>query len=449
MEGILARVGAGHLIDRHPGELSPGELRRVAIARALARIDSGATLLLLDEPTAHLDAATSAGHAAPHRRSCAVRVTIMLVAGHDPTVRALADRVIPVGGDTVESAIGPDLSDESSAPADPRLAVSAQHAEPQTQNEHSATFRDLIHIVDPFRPGFLGAVAWGTLAALAAVALTSVSGWLIVRASQHPPMLTLLVAIVGVRFFGIARAGFRYLERLHMHDAIFASMTELRVDTWTYLAAQGPALGRVLRGDRAIDLLIGDIDRVRDLTPRVVLPPAVGVATALIVTIALGVLLPATVVPMILCALICLVIAPFLAVRSSQSAATRQVILRSRIMRTVAALFSSAPDLFVNGSAGSVLEQLDSLDRASAQASRKSARSLGLGNALVIFTCVATAMAMLWLSHGAIGAGHISPQVAAVLVLTPLALIDPFLATCDAAQQWPALATSSRVGFEP
>ncbi len=39
-------------------------------------------------------------------------------------------------------------------------------------------------------------------------------------------------------------------------DAIFASMTALRIETWTHLAAQGPALGRMLRGERAIDLLI-------------------------------------------------------------------------------------------------------------------------------------------------------------------------------------------------
>ena len=51
----LAAAGADHLADKHPAELSPGELRRVAVARGLARIEAGATVLLLDEPTAHLD----------------------------------------------------------------------------------------------------------------------------------------------------------------------------------------------------------------------------------------------------------------------------------------------------------------------------------------------------------------------------------------------------------
>jgi ATP-binding cassette subfamily C protein CydCD len=51
----LEAAGAGHLSSKHPAELSPGELRRVALARGLARVQAGATLLLLDEPTAHLD----------------------------------------------------------------------------------------------------------------------------------------------------------------------------------------------------------------------------------------------------------------------------------------------------------------------------------------------------------------------------------------------------------
>ncbi|MGB3328941.1 MAG: ATP-binding cassette domain-containing protein, partial [Thermomicrobiales bacterium] len=112
---------------------------------------------------------------------------------------------------------------------------------------------------------------------------------------------------------------------------------------------------------------------------------------------------------------------------------------RSRTMRMLAALFAAAPDLHANGVDGRVLGELDRLERQERAASRRTAWALGLGNALVILACTATAMAMLWLAHGALGDGAITPQIAAVLVLTPLALVDPFIETCDAVQQWPAL----------
>jgi tungstate transport system ATP-binding protein len=50
-------VGLSHLIDENATTLSGGERQRVALARALLRRPK---ILLLDEPTAHLDAASSA-----------------------------------------------------------------------------------------------------------------------------------------------------------------------------------------------------------------------------------------------------------------------------------------------------------------------------------------------------------------------------------------------------
>ena len=52
---VAATLGIGHLLHRWPRSLSGGEARRVAIGRALL---AGAAFLLLDEPTASLDAAS-------------------------------------------------------------------------------------------------------------------------------------------------------------------------------------------------------------------------------------------------------------------------------------------------------------------------------------------------------------------------------------------------------
>ncbi|MFI0372643.1 thiol reductant ABC exporter subunit CydD [Actinomadura sp. 1N219] len=94
-------VGAGPLLHRTVGEagagLSAGELRRLALARALAR---PAPLLLLDEPTAHLDAAAA-------RRVTDTLLTLpgrtILVATHDPQLASGADQVIDVAASRADA----------------------------------------------------------------------------------------------------------------------------------------------------------------------------------------------------------------------------------------------------------------------------------------------------------------------------------------------------------
>ena len=91
----LHRVGGDRLDpDRVVGDagenFSAGEIRRIAMARALLRIEGGARLLVLDEPTAGLDAATEAQVIAGVRRSGAGA----LVVSHREGVLTAADRVV-------------------------------------------------------------------------------------------------------------------------------------------------------------------------------------------------------------------------------------------------------------------------------------------------------------------------------------------------------------------
>ena len=61
-------------------------------------------------------------------------------------------------------------------------------------------------------------VLLGALAVCFGVALMATAGYLISRAAEQPPILSLTVTIVAVRFFGLARPLARYLDRLASHD---------------------------------------------------------------------------------------------------------------------------------------------------------------------------------------------------------------------------------------
>lgn len=447
----LAALGLAHLAHVDPARLSPGELRRLAFARVLLRIEAGARVVLLDEPTAHLDDASAAVIIAAIAR-LRRRVTV-LVASHDPAVRELADGTVRIGAAAphgqghgrIRLAEGVDRAGQSAGRRgedDGRVEENAGRAEgsaPTAPGEARHALRELAVFLRPIAGRLAGAAALGSLATLFALALTALSGWLIVRASEHPPIMYLLVAIVGVRFFGIGRAVLRYAERLVSHDAIFAALTGLRMRLWRGLSRRGAGNRALLTGANALDHLVGNVDQVRDLSIRVVLPPVVAVLSTAVVIAALGVL-DTAVVPL-LCALgvLTFVLAPAAALGCDRAAARGQQLLRSRVLRRFAALLGAADELRANGVDARVREELRELDARAGAAARHSAWALGVGGALIVGACCAAAVLMLPLTAPAVARGELAPELVAVLALTPLGLIDPLLDATAAVQQWPAL----------
>lgn len=87
-EALLERLGLKERMKHRPNKLSGGERQRVAIARALI---SGPALLLADEPTGNLDAATGGQILDVFREFHRAGQTIVMVT-HDTRVAAAADR---------------------------------------------------------------------------------------------------------------------------------------------------------------------------------------------------------------------------------------------------------------------------------------------------------------------------------------------------------------------
>ncbi|CAN5396399.1 thiol reductant ABC exporter subunit CydD [soil metagenome] len=426
-DAALETLALTHLADADPARLSPGELRRLAVARGLVRVAAGADLLLLDEPTAHLDPANAARVEAA---ILALRGSITIVlASHEAGITRLADHRVLLG-----RAGGREVEQD-------RVLSSTEGAYRNLTTEAPArtSVPELLTFLRPAAWRTVAAILLGTAASLAALSLLAVSGWLIVRASEHPPIMYLLVAIVGVRFFGLGRAGLRYAERLMTHDGVLASVTELRLRLWNGLAARGPASRELATGGSALDYLVGAADRVRDLVPRVILPPAVAVVTSFAAIVAVGLLHPAA-VPVLLGGLaVSVLIAPAVALLADRHAARGIAAVRSLVLRHCTATGAAADELRSNSVGDRALDRLGGLDARSGSLARSTSWALGLGSAIVVLACSATAMLMLPVAASADG---LPPAIVAVLVLIPLGLIEPLLGLVDAVQQWPALSAA-------
>ncbi len=81
-------------IAQNGADLSAGERQRIALARCFLRTERGASLLLLDEPTAHLDAPTEQRTLAAIREFSVGRFVLMVA--HRPSAIHFADRIIEI-----------------------------------------------------------------------------------------------------------------------------------------------------------------------------------------------------------------------------------------------------------------------------------------------------------------------------------------------------------------
>jgi ATP-binding cassette subfamily C protein CydC len=120
-------------------------------------------------------------------------------------------------------------------------------------------------------------VLLGVLTVGSNVGLMGTSAYLLSAAALHPELSALLVAIVGVRFFGIARGVFRYAERLTSHTTTFRLLSRLR--TWFYRALEPLAPARLMqvRSGDLLSRIVTDVEVLENFYVRGVAPPLVAV----------------------------------------------------------------------------------------------------------------------------------------------------------------------------
>jgi ATP-binding cassette, subfamily C, bacterial CydC len=293
----------------------------------------------------------------------------------------------------------------------------------------------LLAMARPLRGRLLLAAVAGAAATGCGVALLAVSGFLLARASQHPAIIAISVAVVAVRALSVGRGVSRYLERLASHDVAFRVLAQVRVAIWRRLEVLAPAGLAVFRSGDLLARLVSDVDATQDLFIRGIGPL---LAAALVgggaVTACLFILAPAAAV--LAAGLLAAGIAvPLAAAAVARKAARTGAPARGRLTATVTDLLEGSADLLAFGAQDAALARADAEDAELTRLARRTATASGLGTGLMSAVSGLTLWAVLLLGVAATGTGVLSRVPLAVLTLTALAAFEAVMALPAAAVQ--------------
>jgi ATP-binding cassette subfamily C protein CydCD len=286
------------------------------------------------------------------------------------------------------------------------------------------------------RKALAGTAILGALASLSAVALMGVSAWLIATAAGMPPVLTLTVAAVMVRFLALSRALLRYVERLVGHNGALRGLTKLRVSVYLKLERITPVGLRNLSRGEYLSRIGADVDSALDLPLRVVLP---WVQATLVTAAIAGFtwwVLPVNGILVTVLGLIALIAVP-VAVRIIASRTdTRLAPARSQVVDAVVEIVDNTEQILVSGSGPSALASLKERDANVNSLLNRQAWSIGLGNGLGTVLQGSAVIGALLIGIPAVTAGELNPVMLAVLALLPLALFEVLGTLPAAAVSW-------------
>ena len=287
-----------------------------------------------------------------------------------------------------------------------------------------STVKRMWQYFKPMQAQLFGSALLGAMTLISSIALMATSGWLISKAALMPPVLTLSVAVVGVRTFALSRGVARYAERLLSHSATFNSLTQIHRAVFDRLEQLAPAgLPAFRRGD-LLARLVADVDSVQDLPLRVVLPITSGIFAA---SFAVGLsawLLPIAGLVMFLTLLFAGVFIPLIATWNAAKSEKATAQIRGELVDELIEFYSGNADIIALGQHEAALTRLTELDHKLTAIARKQAFASGLASGLLI---LAQGVAILCSTYVAIVAftdGKIDGALLAVLAMIPMAAFE-------------------------
>ena len=286
-----------------------------------------------------------------------------------------------------------------------------------------ATTRRLLALASLPRGRLLLTIALGILAVGFGVALMTVAGYLISRAAELPPILSLTTVIVVVRFLALARPLARYLERLSSHDLALRALGRTRGAVYERIEPLAPAQLAFRRGD-LVSRLVADVDDLQALYLRGLGPPLVALVVAVACVVAVALVLPAAALVLALGLTLAGIAVPALAARLGRWVGRRHAAARGELTAELVELLRGAEELAAYGREEDALAHVRDGDRELVRLARRDALVSGIADAASVLVAGLTAVGVLAVAVSAHDAGSLDRVLVATLALLALSSFD-------------------------
>ncbi|MFA5121718.1 thiol reductant ABC exporter subunit CydC [Zavarzinia sp.] len=277
----------------------------------------------------------------------------------------------------------------------------------------------------------LGALL-AVVTALAGLTLLGLSGWFITASAivGLAPAAALAFNVfapsAGIRLLAIGRTASRYGERLVTHDATLTLLAALRVRLFRGYAVAGAARELAARPARLLFRLTGDIDSLEAIYLKLVVPVTAVLGTALVASLALGLLAPWLGAALAAVLLLAGVSVPLLAARAARRPARRRALGLEALRSRTIDLVDGQTEWVVAGRLAARRDAVLAADAYLAAADDRLNRiETGAGLAFGLVGALLPAGILLG-SAALIQAGRIDAPLAAMAILVAVAVMEPF-----------------------
>jgi thiol reductant ABC exporter CydC subunit len=308
----------------------------------------------------------------------------------------------------------------------------------------SRTLRALLKLTSAPRSRLAFAAVLGALTVAFGVGLMAMAGYLISRAAERPAVLSLMVAIVAVRFFGLGRPVLRYLERIASHDLALRVLGRARTRCYQRIEPLAPAQLDCYRKGDLLSRMVADVDALQNLYLRGLGPPLVALlAGALSVGVAAA-FLPAAGLMLAAGLLLGGIAVPVLSGCLGRRAGRRQAAARGELAAELLELIGAAPEVVAFAGEQAALARVRAADASLVKLARRDALATGVGDGLGLVVIGVTLAGVLAVAVSASAHGRLDRVLIAMLALLALASFEAVTPLAQAARELSATLAAGR-----